>query len=48
MPLFNKKKETITYKPITHIAFIMDGNGRWAKKRMMKVSKELKKLCIYV
>ncbi len=35
MPLFNKKKETITYKPITHIAFIMDGNGRWAKKRMM-------------
>ena len=35
MPLFNKKKEIITYKPITHIAFIMDGNGRWAKKRMM-------------
>ena len=31
----NKKKEIITYKPITHIAFIMDGNGRWAKKRMM-------------
>lgn len=23
------------YKPITHIAFIMDGNGRWAKKRLM-------------
>ena len=22
-------------KPIKHIAFIMDGNGRWAKKRMM-------------
>ena len=22
-------------KPINHIAFIMDGNGRWAKRRMM-------------
>ena len=22
-------------KPIKHIAFIMDGNGRWAKKRLM-------------
>ena len=22
-------------KPINHIAFIMDGNGRWAKKRLM-------------
>jgi len=25
----------INYKPINHIAFIMDGNGRWAKKRFM-------------
>ena len=22
-------------KPINHIAFIMDGNGRWAKRRLM-------------
>lgn len=38
MPLFKKKKqdfENFRFKPITHIAFIMDGNGRWAKKRLM-------------
>ena len=27
------KKEFVLKKPCTHIAFIMDGNGRWAKKR---------------
>ena len=27
--------ETVEMCPIQHIAFIMDGNGRWAKKRMM-------------
>lgn len=32
MSIFKKKKE-IQYKPIRHIAFIMDGNGRWAKSR---------------
>ena len=30
-----KKEDLIQYKPITHIAFIMDGNGRWAKKRLL-------------
>ena len=25
----------INYKPINHIAFIMDGNGRWAKSKGM-------------
>ena len=27
------KREIELNKPITHIAFIMDGNGRWAKER---------------
>ncbi len=31
----NKEKIITSYKPINHIAFIMDGNGRWAKKRML-------------
>lgn len=36
MSLFSKNIETIPhYKHIEHIAFIMDGNGRWAKKRLM-------------
>lgn len=36
MSLFSKNTETIPqYKHIEHIAFIMDGNGRWAKKRLM-------------
>ena len=29
------KNDVFNYKPITHIAFIMDGNGRWAKKRLL-------------
>ncbi len=35
MALFKKNKanQNIVYKPINHIAFIMDGNGRWAKRR---------------
>lgn len=28
-------KENIQIKPIKHIAFIMDGNGRWAKKHFL-------------
>jgi len=35
--MFKKKQEEpfkLT-KPLNHIAFIMDGNGRWAKKRML-------------
>ena len=32
MPLFQKKTEAPRELP-THIAIIMDGNGRWAKKR---------------
>lgn len=49
-------KDSLTFKPITHIAFIMDGNGRWAKKRLMPRSlghregvkriKETVKLCL--
>ncbi len=31
----NKSLEAIEKCPINHVAFIMDGNGRWAKKRMM-------------
>ena len=30
-----KQNESEQGNPIKHIAFIMDGNGRWAKKRMM-------------
>ena len=29
----SKQKETVQIKKPTHIAFIMDGNGRWAKNR---------------
>ena len=34
---FNKKKQTTLTvdERLKHIAFIMDGNGRWAKKRSM-------------
>lgn len=38
MKIFKKKEKSarnIQYKSIDHIAFIMDGNGRWAKARMM-------------
>ncbi len=31
--LFRKKKEVIERKIPTHIAIVMDGNGRWAKRR---------------
>jgi undecaprenyl diphosphate synthase len=32
--MFKKKEsENMTIKPLNHIAIIMDGNGRWAKKR---------------
>ncbi len=34
MPLFKKKKAAERVLP-THIAIVMDGNGRWAKKRNM-------------
>ena len=33
MPIFNKKTETSQMVVPAHIAIIMDGNGRWAKKR---------------
>lgn len=29
------KKEFVLTKPVNHVAFIMDGNGRWAKKRLL-------------
>lgn len=29
------KKEFVLRKPCAHVAFIMDGNGRWAKKRLL-------------
>ena len=32
---FRKKKEAVSLDKIpNHIGIIMDGNGRWAKKRM--------------
>ncbi len=34
MPIFKKKQTTERVLP-THIAIIMDGNGRWAKKRSL-------------
>jgi undecaprenyl diphosphate synthase len=30
-----KKEEFVLTKPLNHLAVIMDGNGRWAKKRLM-------------
>ena len=33
MPIFTKKTEAAPASVPTHIAIIMDGNGRWAKKR---------------
>lgn len=33
--LFKKKKDIVVDKGLKHIAFIMDGNGRWAKKRAL-------------
>lgn len=54
MPIFNKQKEKNFILP-QHIAIIMDGNGRWAKKRSLprtaghvagaKKFKEIAKYC---
>ena len=33
MPLFNKRRQEPSLNIPKHIAIIMDGNGRWAKKR---------------
>ena len=33
--LFKKKNDFKVDERLKHIAFIMDGNGRWAKKRML-------------
>lgn len=37
MGIFKKKKQEkwALSKPLNHVAFIMDGNGRWAKKRLL-------------
>lgn len=35
MALFNKSEKGVEKTVPTHIGIIMDGNGRWAKKRMM-------------
>lgn len=36
MGLFQRKKQDFKLtKPLIHIAFIMDGNGRWAKKKLL-------------
>ena len=32
---FRKKKISVVDERLKHIAFIMDGNGRWAEKRML-------------
>lgn len=32
---FSSKKKSKQLDPPTHVAIIMDGNGRWAKKRML-------------
>ncbi len=31
----SKKNDFTLTKPLNHVAFIMDGNGRWAKKRLL-------------
>lgn len=33
--MFKNEKEIEQFKHINHIAFIMDGNGRWAKNRLL-------------
>lgn len=33
MSLFDRKQEPVKLPPPRHIAIVMDGNGRWAKKR---------------
>ena len=35
MPLFSKRKRDEERVLPTHIAIIMDGNGRWAKRRKL-------------
>ena len=31
--VLSKEKEIMTYEPTKHVAIIMDGNGRWGKKK---------------